>query len=185
MLTRDTLVSQTTILALLIARRFHDRFASPEDADQEALLGLLWASRSYDPDRGPFERYAATVIRRHLVDAVSDQAHAIRIPRTSNRRSPIAERPKALAVDPDYIGVLDDPYDDAPELIRAALEHLDCLPREIISRFHGIGRDFESLADIANSLNLTRVHTKRILDRAMIQLQDHLRFRGLSLDQII
>jgi len=57
-------------IASAIAATYFIPGADRQDVEQEALIALWEACRSYDPDRGPFQPYAATVIRRRLVDAV-------------------------------------------------------------------------------------------------------------------
>ncbi len=50
-----------------LARRVARRWArSVDDAEAEAMVALCTAAAEYNPDIGPFDRWASTVIFRHL-----------------------------------------------------------------------------------------------------------------------
>ena len=57
-------------IATAIASRYYIPGADRQDVEQEALIALWEACRTYDPDRGPFQPFANTVIRRRLTDAI-------------------------------------------------------------------------------------------------------------------
>ncbi len=58
-------------LARKIAGRYHLPGASRDDVQQEALIGLWEAARTYDPGRGcTFRSWANRVVETHLFDCV-------------------------------------------------------------------------------------------------------------------
>lgn len=70
-----------------------------DDLEQEALLGLLRAWRSYKPERGPFwPRFALYCVRRHLIDAIKTANRGQTRPLTRSLRTGFDENNDEVAV---------------------------------------------------------------------------------------
>lgn len=68
----DLLVRRYTRHAHYLASRYHLPGGEPEDLQQEALLAIVAAIRTYRPEHGtPFGAFADLVIRRKLADALT------------------------------------------------------------------------------------------------------------------
>jgi RNA polymerase primary sigma factor len=62
------------------ARRYAGRGLSFDDLAQDAVLGVLRATASYDPDRGPFLAWAKLWARQALQQAVAERSRPFRLP---------------------------------------------------------------------------------------------------------
>lgn len=76
---RNELVLMYDFLAKQMARKYQTARYSYEDALQDGLLGLLRATRDYNPERGSFENYARWWIKSRIIRARQKET-AIRIP---------------------------------------------------------------------------------------------------------
>jgi RNA polymerase sigma factor (sigma-70 family) len=62
------------------ARRYAGRGLSLDDLTQDAVLGVLRATASFDPDRGPFLAWAKLWARQALQQAVAERSRPFRLP---------------------------------------------------------------------------------------------------------
>jgi RNA polymerase sigma factor (sigma-70 family) len=62
------------------ARRYGGRGLSLDDLTQDAVLGVLRAAASYDPERGPFVAWAKLWARGALQQAVAERSRPFRLP---------------------------------------------------------------------------------------------------------
>lgn len=70
-MTAASLFARNRGLAVAISRAFYLPGSERQDVEQEAMIGLWVAARTWDPGRGvPFKPFAALVIRRRLVGCV-------------------------------------------------------------------------------------------------------------------
>ena len=83
----DALVTDHLPLAEYMGSRWHARIPV-DDAQQEAVIGLLKAARKFSPDRGvEFDAFARAVIRNHLNRAVFDYSPLPTHPEPAPERS--------------------------------------------------------------------------------------------------
>ena len=88
---RERLVVSHLGLIRALALRYHGLGLPDEDLVQEGSLGLLEAIDHYDPRRGAdFESFCRFHIRRAMRNALTEQAHVIRLPKR------VVERRRAL-----------------------------------------------------------------------------------------
>ena len=80
---REELVHRFVPLAKRLAGRHSRSGESQEDLEQVAVLGLLKAVDRYDPDLGPFVRYAVPNIIGELKRHFRDRGWTIRVPRST------------------------------------------------------------------------------------------------------
>ena len=84
---RGDLVTANLAFVVRVARRYSGLGVALEDLISEGNLGLLEAARHFDPARGTrFITYAVWWIRKAILDAVSNQAAAVRLPHTQRRQ---------------------------------------------------------------------------------------------------
>ena len=62
------------------ARRYAGRGLTLDDLTQDAALGLLRATTSYDPHRGPFLAWAKLWVRQALQQAIAERSRPFRLP---------------------------------------------------------------------------------------------------------
>jgi RNA polymerase sigma-B factor len=83
---RDELIRHFTPLAHRLASRYRATGESRDDLEQVACLGLIKAIDGYDPDRGPFSRYAVPTILGELKRHFRDKGWTMRVPRSLQER---------------------------------------------------------------------------------------------------
>jgi RNA polymerase primary sigma factor len=78
---RERLVMANTRLVVSIAKRYQDRGLPFIDLVQEGLIGLIRATKKFDPKRGTrFSTYATWWIRQAITRAIDNHARTIRLP---------------------------------------------------------------------------------------------------------
>lgn len=83
---RDRLVRSYMPLARRLASRYRHTAESQEDLEQVAYLGLIKAIDRYDPDLGPFVRYAVPNVLGELKRHFRDKGWGIHVPRSLQER---------------------------------------------------------------------------------------------------
>ena len=83
---RDQLVRHFMPLAKRLAGRYRHTGEAQEDLEQVAYVGLLKAVDRYDPDLGPFVRYAVPNIMGELKRHFRDKGWGIHVPRSLQER---------------------------------------------------------------------------------------------------
>jgi RNA polymerase primary sigma factor len=84
---RHELIQSNLKFVVKIAREYRDRGLPMEDLLGDGILGLVRAARVYDPARGTrFVSCAVWWIRKAILEALSRNAPAVRIPRHQIRR---------------------------------------------------------------------------------------------------
>jgi RNA polymerase sigma factor (sigma-70 family) len=90
---RDRLVVSQLGLVRSVASRYGGLGLEYDDLVQEGSLGLLDAIERYDASRGvPFERFARFRVRRAILDALTTEGRAIRLPKHVVERRRLLER---------------------------------------------------------------------------------------------
>jgi RNA polymerase sigma-B factor len=79
---RDELISQLLPLTRRLASRYRNSGESQEDLEQVACLGLIKAVDRYQPELGPFVRYAIPNILGELRRHFRDKGWGMHVPRT-------------------------------------------------------------------------------------------------------
>ena len=83
---REELVRAYMPLAKRLAGRYRHTGESQDDLEQVAYLGLIKSIDRYDPDLGPFTRYAVPNILGELKRHFRDKGWGIRVPRALQER---------------------------------------------------------------------------------------------------
>ena len=83
---KDELVERFMPLAKRLASRYRNGSESQEDLQQVAYLGLLKAIDRYDPDAGPFMRFAVPTILGELKRHFRQTRWSIHVPRSLQER---------------------------------------------------------------------------------------------------
>lgn len=183
-LARATLVDEHMGLVRAVASRYQGLGLPMEDLVQEGAIGLLSAVDNYEAGRGAaFSTFAYWRIRSAITHALTTKGNVVRLPRTARARGqrvvsvPFDESVADTSQPRDRL--LDDRSSrpDAQALrqleaheIRAAVRRLGSRERSIISRHFGLGRESQTLAEIAADLHLSPTRTQTLKDRALATL---------------
>ena len=121
---------------------------------------MLTAAQKYDAERGSqFVAYASPFIRKAMQQTIDKQAALYRVPKDQKKHAP-RNAAKAVSI-------------DAPISEGNKYPLLDILinkDRIVISKFYGIGMAHETLAEIAEDLQLKRERVRQIRDKAIRQI---------------
>ncbi len=84
---RERLIEHHMPLARRLAARYRNSGESLDDLVQVACLGLIKAIDRYDPDAGPFPRFAVPTITGELKRHFRDKGWSMRVPRDLQERA--------------------------------------------------------------------------------------------------
>ena len=159
-----------------------------DDLISEGNLGLMTAAAKFDATRGTrFVVFAAPYVRRQMERAIEEQNGIYKVPKDADKLA--RHQGKAMSVDAplggrtnlSLLSVLvnqDSPqadervYSEAIErAVELALMSLSEREMQVINRFFGLDREHETMAEIAEDLNLKRERVRQIRNRAIRRLK--------------
>lgn len=171
-----------------LATSYRGRGLQMDDLVSEGNIGLLNAAAKFDASRGTrFVNFAAPYVRRQMERAIEQQNVLYKMPKDAD---PLArQNSHPLSVDAplgsrsnvSLLSVLinqDAPqadervYSEAIErAVEFALQSLTERETQVINRFFGIDREHETMAEIAEDLDMKRERVRQIRDHAIRQLK--------------
>ena len=159
-----------------------------DDLISEGNLGLMTAAAKFDASRGTrFVVFAAPYVRRQMERAIEEQNGIYKVPKDADKLA--RHQGKAMSVDAplggrtnlSLLSVLvnqDSPqadervYSEAIErAVELALMSLSEREMQVVNRFFGLDREHETMAEIAEDLNLKRERVRQIRNRAIRRLK--------------
>ena len=169
------LVARHLGLVRAVAARYRGFGLADDDLVQEGALGLLEAIVRYDRSRNvPFEAYARFRVRRAILNALTDRARLIRVPKHAGNVGP-----RTTPLDP--LGPIADETSPDPEreviaheearVVDEAVEHLPPRQRQVVVHRFGIGCPPESVREVAAALRLSPRRTLTIEHEALDALR--------------
>lgn len=182
------LVEANLRFVVKLAASYRGRGLQMDDLVSEGNIGLLNAASKFDASRGTrFVSYAAPYVRRQMERAIEQQNGLYKMPKDADPLAKQYGRP--LSVDAplgsrssvSLLSVLinqDAPqadervYSEAIErAVEFALQSLNERETQVINRFFGIDREHETMAEIAEDLDLKRERVRQIRDHAIRRLK--------------
>ena len=177
-----------------VASQYRGQGLQLDDLISEGNLGMMAAAAKFDATRGArFISYAAPFVRRQIEKAIEQQNGIYKIPRDAGSQArqnghPLSvDAPLGGRTNMSLLSVLvnnDSPQADErvySQAIENAIEFalLTLTPREseVINRFFGLDREHETMAEIAEDLDLKRERIRQIRDRAIRRLKKNYRHR--------
>ena len=179
---RDKLIEQNLGLAFWMARRFYNAHIEYDDLVSEALIGLVKAAASYDPEKKVrFATYACRCIQNQI-------RMYLRRDRKFRKEVPLGavmdvdsdgneyRLLDVLSTEPDSVirSLEEDTY---MEMLMTALRTLSARDRMIICMRYGIGQFGDQrllLKDIAEQTGFSQSYVSRIVKRVLVRLRREL-----------
>ena len=182
-----------------VARQYKGRGVAMEDLVSEGNIGLLKAASKFDATKGVrFVNYAVVYIRQAIEKAVEQQGGLYQVPKdvkqemARQQSMPLSvDAPLGHRTNMSLLSVLvnkDAPQADErvhseamEEAIEYALGTLDDRERRVINAYFGIDQEHETMAEIAEDMELKRERVRQIRDKAVRKLRKTYRNRLLKL----
>jgi RNA polymerase primary sigma factor len=77
----EAVILEHAYLARMIASRYKNKGMAYEDLVQEGMLGLVRATKTFDPDRGvKFSTYAVYWVKQAVLECLTSKSRVIRLP---------------------------------------------------------------------------------------------------------
>ena len=184
------LVEANLKFVVVIARQYKGNGLAMEDLVSEGNIGLMKAATKFDGEKGVrFVNFAAGHIRSQIEKAISQQAGLYQVPKDALGDPTAHQQSKPLSVDAplghrtntSLLSVLVNP--DAPmadervhseaveNAIEFALLSLNQRESQVVNAFFGITQERETMAEIAEDMDLKRERVRQIRDKAVRKLR--------------
>ena len=187
---QNRLVEANLRFVVSIANQYKGKGLQMDDLVSEGNIGLLKAASRFDPDRGArFVSYAVGHVRQQIEKAIEQQAGLYQIPKDVKNEMAAREQSRPMSVDAplghrtnmSLLSVLvnqDAPFADErvhseaiEQAIEFALASLDSRESRIVNAFFGINQEHETMAEIAEDMDLKRERVRQIRDKAVRKLR--------------
>ena len=172
-----------------IARQYKGKGVDMEDLVSEGNIGLMKAAAKFDATKGVrFVNFAVVYIRQAIEKAIDQQGGLYQVPKDVKQEVARLQS-QAVSVDAplghrsnmSLLSVLvnkDAPLADErvhseaiEDAIEFALGTLDARERRVINAFFGINQENETMAEIAEDMDIKRERVRQIRDKAIRKLR--------------
>ncbi len=184
------LVEANLKFVVSVARQYKGKGLDMEDLVSEGNIGLMKAAAKFDATKGVrFVNYAVVHIRQQIEKTIEQQAGLYHVPKdvkddmTARQQSiPVSvDAPLGHRTNVNLLSVLVNSnapmaderiYSEAiEEAIEFALGSLDKRESKVVNAFFGIGQERETMAEIAEDMDLKRERVRQIRDKAVRKLR--------------
>lgn len=184
------LVEANLRFVVTIARQYKGQGLSMEDLVSEGNLGLMKAAGRFDAKKGVrFVNYAVVHVRQAIEKAIEQQTGLYKVPKDVKDEITARQQSMPLSVDAplghranlSLLSVLvnrDAPLADErihseaiEDAVEFALGSLDARESRVVNAFYGIGQEHETMAEIAEDMDLKRERVRQIRDKAIRKLR--------------
>ena len=191
----NRLVEANLRFVVTIASQYKGKGLQMDDLVSEGNIGLMKAASRFDPDYGTrFVNFAVVHIRQQIEKAIAQQTDPPKGKASSKHDSGVMPL-KATSVDAplgyrsnmSLLSVLvnqDAPFADErihseaiEEAVEFALGSLDERESRVVNAFFGINQEHETMAEIAEDMDLKRERIRQIRDKAVRKLRKAYRSR--------
>ena len=173
---QDKLVTANMGYVVTLARQYKSDILSTDDLVSEGAIGLMKAAEKYDASKGkPFVTFAAPYIRRAIEKAISRLATDIDT-RSTDESLPIGSRNNytLLNVLEDKNALQADATVEEATLTDDLLKCLNVLnerEQRVINLYYGNGYERQTMAEIAETMELKRERVRQVRDQALRKLK--------------
>lgn len=181
----NKMVSDNINYVKSVANHYRGNGVDFDDLVSEGTLAMLAAAQKYDESRGSqFVAYASPFIRKAMQQAIDKQSALYRVPKDQKKYAPRSAA-KTMSIDApisegnkytllDILVNKNATLADESTAFAQMLKELErCIgeleerDRLVISKFYGIGMPHETLAEIAEDMQLKRERIRQIRDKAI------------------
>lgn len=186
----NKLVEANLRFVVSIANQYKGRGLQMEDLVSEGNLGLMKAAGKFDASKGTrFVNYAVVHVRQQIERAIEQQTGLYKVPKDVRDDAAARQQSYPLSVDAplghrtnmSLLSVLinqDAPMADErvhseaiEDAIEFALMSLDKRESKVVNAWFGIDQEHETMAEIAEDLDLKRERVRQIRDKAVRKLR--------------
>ena len=182
----NRLVEANLRFVVTIANQYKGKGLQMDDLVSEGNIGLMKAASRFDPDRGTrFVNFAVVHIRQQIEKAITRQTDP---PRGHKGADPTScanhlsvDAPLGYRTNMSLLAVLvnqDAPLADErvhSEVIEEAVEYalslLDERESRVVNAYFGINQEHETMAEIAEDMDLKRERVRQLRDKAVRKLR--------------
>lgn len=193
------LVEANLKFVVTVARQYKGKGIAMEDLVSEGNIGLMKAAAKFDASKGVrFVNYAVVHIRQAIEKAIDQQGGLYQVPKdvkqdlARQQSIPLSvDAPLGYRTNMSLLSVLvnkDAPLADErvhSEAIEDAIEYalgtLDDRERRVVNAFFGIDQEHETMAEIAEDMDLKRERVRQIRDKSVRKLRKAYRNKLKSL----
>lgn len=193
------LVEANLKFVVTVARQYKGKGVAMEDLVSEGNIGLMKAAAKFDASKGVrFVNYAVVHIRQAIEKAIDQQGGLYQVPKdvkqdlARQQSIPLSvDAPLGYRTNMSLLSVLvnkDAPLADErvhSEAIEDAIEYalgtLDDRERRVVNAFFGIDQEHETMAEIAEDMDLKRERVRQIRDKSVRKLRKAYRNKLKSL----
>ena len=193
------LVEANLKFVVTVARQYIGKGVAMEDLVSEGNIGLMKAAAKFDASKGVrFVNYAVVHIRQAIEKAIDQQGGLYQVPKdvkqdlARQQSIPLSvDAPLGHRTNMSLLSVLvnkDAPLADErvhSEAIEDAIEYalgtLDDRERRVVNAFFGIDQEHETMAEIAEDMDLKRERVRQIRDKSVRKLRKAYRNKLKSL----
>ena len=175
----NRLVEANLRFVVSIASQYKGKGLQMDDLVSEGNIGLMKAASHFNPDKGTrFVNYAVVHIRQQIEKALDQQTEP---PRGLKQKATSVDAPLGHRSNMSLLSVLvnqDAPYADErvhseaiEEAVEFALGSLDERESRVVNAYFGIDQEHETMAEIAEDMDLKRERIRQIRDKAVRKLR--------------
>lgn len=194
----NDIVSENLNYVKSVANQYRGQGVEFDDLVSEGTLAMIMAAQKFDASRGTqFVAYAAPFIRKAMQQAVEKQSALYRIPKDQKKHAPRSAS-KAVSVDAplsegNKYTLLDilvnkdvEPTDDNVAFqqmlsdLETCVDALDERESRVVRKFYGLGVAHETLAEIADDMELKRERVRQIRDKALRKISKNAKSKVLK-----
>ena len=165
------LVEANLRFVVTVARQYKGRGVAMEDLVSEGNIGLMKAAARFDASKGVrFVNFAVVHVRQQIEKAIEQQAGLYQVPR--DVKDEVVARQQSMPLSVDAPLADERVHSEAVEAaIEFALGSLDQRESRVVNAFFGIGQEHETMAEIAEDMDLKRERVRQIRDKAVRKLR--------------
>ena len=186
----NRLVEANLRFVVSIASQYKGKGLQMDDLVSEGNIGLMKAASRFNPDKGTrFVSYAVVHVRQQIEKAIDQQTGLYQIPKDVKNEMAARQQSRPMSVDAplghrtnmSLLSVLvnqDAPFADErihseaiEDAVEFALGSLDERESRVVYAFFGINQEHETMAEIAEDMDLKRERIRQIRDKAVRKLR--------------
>ena len=186
----NRLVEANLRFVVSIASQYKGKGLQMDDLVSEGNIGLMKAASRFNPDKGArFVSYAVVHVRQQIEKAIDQQTGLYQVPKDVKNELAARQQSRPMSVDAplghrtnmSLLSVLvnqDAPFADErihseaiEDAVEFALGSLDERESMVVNAFFGINQEHETMAEIAEDMDLKRERIRQIRDKAVRKLR--------------